>query len=126
MIVLDTHVWIWWNAAPKNLSRIATNALARATSIGVSAVSCWELTLLISKGRLSLDRDLLEWMTDALAVPRVELLPLTPAVAVRAMNLELHGDPGDRLIAATANLHDAVLVTKDEKLRTHSVVRTLW
>lgn len=64
----------------------------------------WELALLVEKERLSLDRELLEWVRDALAVPRVELLAMTPSEVATAHQPRgaLAGDPGDRLIVATA------------------------
>jgi PIN domain nuclease of toxin-antitoxin system len=84
--------------------------------------------MLVAKKRIRLDREVLAWMNEALAQERVSLLPLTPAVAAMGMNLgmSLHGDPGDQLIAATAILEGAVLVTRDEKLRGCSAVRTVW
>ncbi len=99
MIVLDTHAWIFMVDDPKRLGRAARRVIAKADRIGVPAVSMWELALLVEKGRLSLDRDLLEWMRDALGQERVELLPLTPAVVATAHQLRgaLDGDPGDRL-----------------------------
>lgn len=126
MILLDTHVWIWWLSAPSMLSKAAATALRKAGAIGVSAVSCWELTLLIKRGRLTLDRPALEWITAGLSDSRVSLLPLSPAVAVTAMDLDLHGDPGDRLIAATALAFNCALVTRDEKLRNAMFLRTVW
>ncbi len=69
----------------------------------------------------------LAWMDDALEAEDIELLPLTPAVAVASAQLgKFRGDPADRLIVATALTHGAVLVTKDERIRELSVVKTLW
>jgi PIN domain nuclease of toxin-antitoxin system len=68
----------------------------------------------------------LEWVDGALEEDRLELLPLTPAVATLGSGLELHGDPGDRIIAATALLTGAALVTKDEKLQGYGPLKTVW
>lgn len=128
MIVLDTHAWIFLADDPKRLGRSARRELSRADRLGVAAVSLWELTLLVEKRRLSLDRELLPWIQDALADPRLELLPLTPAVVSMAHQLRgaLDGDPGDRLIVATAVVEGAKLVTKDARIADSGVVSVVW
>ena len=97
MIVLDTHAWIFLADDPKRLGQGARRAIAKAERLGVAAVSLWELAVLVEKRRLLLDRDLLPWIQDALGDPRLELLPLTPAVVVTAHQLRgaLDGDPAD-------------------------------
>ena len=128
MIVLDTHAWIWWAAEPTRLSAAARRALDDEAVRGVCAVSVWELAVLVARGRLVLDRDIAVWVDDALAMPGVELLPLTPAIAIAAggASLNLHGDAADRMIAATALVHRAPLVTKDERLRAVEALDTVW
>ena len=128
MIVLDTHAWIWWVSDPARLGRVARREIDRAKRIGVPAICCLEVATLAARGRISLDRPPLQWMHDALALPRVDLLALTPAVAVKAAELPalFPGDPADRLIAATAILDSALLITKDERMRESPTVRTAW
>ena len=127
MIVLDTHAWIRVVSAPAKLGKEGRLALRRKTPLGVSAISCWELSMLSTRGRIELDRDPVTWMEDSFQSLGIELIPLTPAVAVLAAELQgLHGDPADRLIVATALAHGAALLTRDEKLRASDVVRTLW
>jgi PIN domain nuclease of toxin-antitoxin system len=127
VIVLDTHAWIWAASDPTRLGREARRILARDRARGVAAISCWEVAVLVARGRIELDRDPVTWMEDALAGLGVDLLPLTPAVAAASAQLAgFHGDPADRLIVATALTHGAVLVTKDDRIRGHRVVRTAW
>jgi PIN domain nuclease of toxin-antitoxin system len=126
LIVLDTHAWIWLASDPKRLSRRAANEIQRAKRIAISAISLWETAMLVRKGRIELDRGLLEWVEGALDSTKAEILPLTPAVAAVGSELELHGDPGDRIIAATALLAAATLVTKDEHLRRYDALKTVW
>ena len=97
MIILDTHAWIWWLSVPENLSKAAERDIRSAKRIGISAISCMEVATLVERRRIDLDRDPLEWMNDALDLPRIELLPLSPAVAVKASSLDgdFHGDPAD-------------------------------
>jgi PIN domain nuclease of toxin-antitoxin system len=95
--------------------------------VGIAAISCWEVAMLVEKARLDLDRDVLVWVQQALAQPRCTLLPLTAEVAVAAARLGSEGsDPADRLIAATAISQRAALVTKDQRLRRSKHLQTIW
>ena len=84
--------------------------------------------MLVEKGRISLDRAPLQWIEDALSIHRLELVPLTPAVAARSTQLgdAFHGDPADRMIAATALIERATLVTKDGLLQEFAPLKTVW
>ena len=128
MIVLDTHAWIFLADDPKRLGKAARRAIAKADRIGVAAISLWELAMLVEKRRFSLDRELLPWMQEALADPRLELLPLTAAVVATAHQLRgaLDGDPGDRIITATALVEGAKLVTKDTRITDSGLVSVVW
>ncbi len=128
MIVADTHAWVWFASSPDRLSPVARRAIDEADRIGVSPISCWEVATLVRKGRLALDRDVLLWTRQALALPRIELLPISPQVAVTAAEFddEFPGDPADRLIAATALAFHSVLLTKDRRLGRTRRVSCLW
>lgn len=128
MIVLDTHAWIWWAASPGRLSSRARAAIDSSGAIGVAAISVWELAMLVAKKRLELDRDVLAWARQALALPRVALLPLTPEIAVASCALPegFAGDPADRIIVSTAREIGAAVVSKDARLRGLGSVKTVW
>ncbi|MBI3465771.1 MAG: type II toxin-antitoxin system VapC family toxin [Planctomycetes bacterium] len=128
MIVLDTHAWIWWVGNPKKLSQAARRSIADAREIAVAASSCWEIAMLVEKDRLELDRDVLVWIRQALALPKVIFAPLSPEIAVAAARLgdEFPGDPADRMIVATALDRKSTLVTKDRRLRSFQAVTTVW
>jgi PIN domain nuclease of toxin-antitoxin system len=127
VIVLDTHVWIWWTSSPSSLSKRARAALERDDELLVPAICCWEVAMLVAKKRLELDRDVLVWLRQALAQPRIELAPLTVEIAARSAELgEFHGDAADRLIVATAVQQRAVLVSKDERVRSTELVDVVW
>lgn len=126
--MIDTHVWVWHESNPEKLSERATSAIREASMVGVSAISCWEIPMLVERARLSLDRDVLVWLKQALAQPRIRLLPVTPEIGVASSTLgpDFHGDPADRLIAAATLLHKAKLVTKDRRLRDATQIPTVW
>ena len=127
LILLDTHVWVWWTYDPVRLSPSARRAIDETEEAGVSAISCWELAMLITKGRMRLDRDVLDWIRQALANPRAKLLNLTPEIAVAAARLpNFHADPADRMIVATALEHRVPIVTKDSLIRSFDRVQSIW
>lgn len=115
MIVLDTHVWYWWACDQQaRLSASLLEALAVAPRIGVSAVSCFEIAHALRRGRIELPLPLRDWFVEALDRSQVDLLPLTPAVAARAVELtDKHRDPFDRIIIATAVELDGRLASLD-------------
>jgi PIN domain nuclease of toxin-antitoxin system len=120
-LLLDTHVLIWLTDGDKQLGVRARAALRHAYSEDVALISAatpWEIALLVSKGRLKLGRDVLDWVQRALAVPGVQLAPLEPEIAVDSTRLpwEAHGDPADRILVATARHWGATLVTADRAL----------
>ena len=117
MILLDTHAAIWLviDGLGKQSQRIADKALAD-DRLAVSAFSFWELGMLIAKRRLRAVKSAGELRAKLLAAG-IRELPLTGEIAILAAELEaLHGDPADRIIAATAIAHDATLVTADANL----------
>lgn len=128
MIVLDTHAWIWWADESSRLSARARGAMSQADTLGVCAISCWEVAMLVAKGRLRLDRDPLAFIHQALALPRVQLLPLTPEISVGAARIpsESLADPADRMIAATALEAGVGVVSKDGRLRGLRDLKTIW
>ena len=88
MIVLDTHAWIWWVGESPDLSRRAKQAIAKADEIGVHAISCWEVAMLVSRKRLGLSMDVDDWIGEALRYPKV-----TPCRSNRAPPFWPHGSP---------------------------------
>ncbi len=129
MIVLDTHVWIWWTLDTGRLSDAQRRAIEdnEGDLIGVSAISCWEIAKLCEYRRLELPVELSEWFATALAYPGVSLLGITPEVAVESTRLPsgFHRDPADQIIVATARINACDLVTSDEKIAKYPHVETV-
>ena len=122
LLVLDTHVWIWLvNGGPERLLGGASDAIRRASAdlaLAVSAISVWEIAMLESNGRLQLQMDCLEWVSEATRRVGLRIVPLSPEIAVASTRLpgKLNGDPSDRIIAATTRHEGAILVTRDRSL----------
>jgi PIN domain nuclease of toxin-antitoxin system len=120
-VLLDTHALLWWQADVDRLSPKVVRAIESALRILVSPISIWELTMLIEKGRISLDRPTNVWVVDFLATERVEVAELMPPVAIGAGELSgFHGDPADRIIVATAKSLRVPLLSKDDKIHTYA------
>src|SRR4051812_27558582 len=117
MIVLDTHVWLWWMSADARLSVSHAEMIEQrgASGIGISVMSCWEVAMLVSRKRIALAVPARQWIDDALTHPHAELLQLTPSIAVDAVQLPdpMHKDPIDRILVATAREFDCPLLTMD-------------
>ncbi len=122
LLLLDTHVWWGYLQGDENhaspSARLAADSAATAGRLRVSSISVWELAMLEAKGRVRMTEDCLSWVRDALALPGVDLVPLSPDIAVASTRLpgDFHGDPADRILVATARALGATLVTKDRKI----------
>ncbi|MEP6603626.1 MAG: type II toxin-antitoxin system VapC family toxin [Spartobacteria bacterium] len=130
MVLLDTHVWVWWMLGQKELPRSERDqltALARHRPPLLSDVSLWEVQMMYSKKRLPLEIPFDQWLQEATQPTVVHLLRITPAVALKLADLpdNFHGDPADRIIVATALVHDVPLLTHDRKIQRAKVV-PLW
>jgi PIN domain nuclease of toxin-antitoxin system len=130
VILLDTCTLIFDALTPQRLSKVARKALDRGEAEGALAcadISLWEIAMLVSKDRLDPGTDSATFCRLVLDARAVRVLPITPEIAMESTRLDLpHGDPADRLIAATAGVHGAILVTVDERLRDSRAVKTLW
>ena len=131
MIVLDTHVWLWWVSNPENLSSAAYKSISLATQeklVYISSISAWEVAMLVRKGRLQLSIDSRDWVRKSEALPFVNFVPVDNTIALRSVNLpgDFHDDPADRLIVATAMTLGGELVTKDKKILQYEEVQTIW
>lgn len=131
MIVLDTHVWIWWVSSPACLSETAKRTIDEAVTeknIFISSISAWEVAILVSRGRLELTMSAADWVAASESLAFFNFVPVNNSIAVKSAQLPgaLHNDPADRIIIATAVSLGAVLVTKDEKIRNYPHVETAW
>lgn len=129
-VLLDTHALLWWKAGDRLPVTVAA-LLQDAAEILVSPVSCWEVGMLVARGRVKLDRPTTVWVADILADDHVGLAALTRAAAVAAAELTgFHGDPADRMLVATAMQLRVPIVTKDRLIHDYAADRAdllaLW
>ena len=125
--LLDTSVWIWSASNPEKLSRRAAAALGEPGAIfGLCAISLWEIAKKVEKGKLQLDRPVLDWIRNALP-DSIQVLPITPEIAVASTQLKnFHNDPADQLIVATAQSHGLTLLASDKLIRQGDLAKTVW
>lgn len=129
--LLDTHVWIWWAAKPERLSYGARDVLQSNGPhhrLLLSTISIWEFCKLVEKKRLMITCSPGEWITEALRMPGLETIPITPETACESISLPdcPVTDPADQIIAATARTTGAVLITADSRLLNYPHLRTIW
>jgi len=123
-LLLDTHIWLWWFREPDRLGRRVLRELYDPESeIWLSPMSTWEALTLHYKGKIRIKEGLTEWLARATAGTREA--PFTHEIALVARELDMHQDPADRIIAATAQVLDLVLVTADQRLLGLGTVRTM-
>lgn len=126
MIVIDTHIWIWWIAGDVRLKPNWKTLLETADQVGVSAVSCFEMAWLVRHRRVEIPMPLRDWFHAALEGSEIQVLPLTPEVAETAAFLpEHHRDPQDRIIIATAISSSAQLLSADTRFKEYTELSEL-
>ena len=114
-LLLDTHIWIWSQEQPRRLGRRIREELDNEDNeLWLSPISTWELLMLHRKGKIRLDRDPALWIAESTSL--LFEASLTHEIVVVAEKLQLHADPADRFLAATAKVLGLTLVTADRKL----------
>jgi PIN domain nuclease of toxin-antitoxin system len=119
-LLLDTHVWLWWQAGDARLGAHAKQLLQRATEVRFSAASAWEIAIKVAIGKLTLpvDADIAAELSYNGFLP----LPVEIAHADDVRRLPLHHrDPFDRLLVAQARLEALTLVTADRQLAAYGI-----
>ena len=133
MIVLDTHALIWWVNGDSKLSARARKVIESEMTVDggkilVSAITAWEIAMLVNKNRLVLTMDLIEWLDTVRSIDAVQFVPVDNELAIQSVQLpgDFHLDSADRMITALARHYSAMLVTNDDKIRNYRHVKTIW
>ena len=128
MIILDTHIFIWWVERNPQLTESQFDLIEnyRTDGLGISVISCWEIAKLVEKQRLGLNIPVEDWLTQALAYPDIVLIDLTIPIIVQSTKLvNFHQDPADQIIVATAKVYNCPLFTLNRKILDYPHVTTL-
>lgn len=132
MILLDTHALLWWVSDPKRIpakaTRLVDAAVRAGEQIAVCSISIWEIAMLVSRGRLTLNVATDVWVGRVESLPFLTFAPVDNRVALRSVNLDgfPNRDPADRMIAATAIEMGATLITADARLLAYKPVKAVW
>ena len=122
-LLLDTHIALWLDSGDERLGTRSRQTIEAAWNGGgrlfFSAVSTWEIAVLVDKGFIELDLPVAAWIDRFVGKPGLEVVPLDPKAAALGYNLgDLdHRDPADRLLIASAIGLGCALVTHDDRIR---------
>jgi PIN domain nuclease of toxin-antitoxin system len=123
-LLLDTHIWLWFFQGSGRLAKATAKQLRDSENeLWLSPVSTWEAATLHRKGRIAIHESLADWL-HRMTIGMHEA-PLTHEISIASSLLDLHEDPADRLIVATAQILDLTLVTADDRLLGLGKIRTL-
>ena len=131
MILLDTCVLVWDALQQEQLSDRAIRAVKRADDRGnliMSDISNWEVAMLVNRGSLQIDTSASVLLNLYLRSRNISVMPITPEIAELSVGFDhsLNKDPADRIIAATALLNNARIVTADGNMRGNKLLDTIW
>jgi PIN domain nuclease of toxin-antitoxin system len=132
MIAIDTHVLVWLATGARQM--ISRKGMKRITEelqngeIWVSAISAWEIAMLVERERLVLSLDVDSWLGKINEIDAIRFQAVNNKIAIESVRLpgEFHKDPADRIIVATARTMGLALITADEKIQAYPHVNTIW
>ena len=132
MIAIDTHALVWLATGARQM--ISKKAMKRITEeldrgeIWVSAISAWEIAMLVERERLILSLDVESWLGKINEIDAIRFQPVNNKIALESVRLpgEFHKDTADRIIVATARTMALALITADEKIHAYPHVKTIW
>lgn len=128
-LLLDTHTWLWYVNGDRTLkpkARTLINQAAFNQTLFISAISTWEIAMLEAKQRIQLSMPTLQWIQSAIDNLPLQVIHLTPEITVESCQLlDMHGDPADRLIVATARVENLTLLTRDKNIQAYAKAKHL-
>ncbi len=128
MILLDTHIFIWWIDDSPRLSKRYRQIIEERQNdgLGISIYSCWEIAKLVEYGKLELKFSIDDWLEISLSHPNISSIDLSIPVIIKSTQLPgFHKDPADQIIVATSIISGIPLLTADEKIIAYPDVITL-
>lgn len=129
MIILDTHIWVWYVQGDERFREEQRELVLSQESneIGICSISFWEVAKAVELHRLYFSMPIYVWLETELNYPGISLLPLTARIAVESTQLPgiFHKDPFDQLMVATARIYDVLLVTADAPILNYRQIKLL-
>lgn len=132
MIVLDTHVLIWFINSPEKLSEKVRKRInleiKKSDNILISSISIWEIYLLVKKGKLKFTVDVDTWIEKVEKLDFLRFVSINNKIAAKSVTLPgtFHNDPADRIIVSTALQEGATLITSDSRILKYSHIQSMW
>lgn len=130
MLLLDTHAWIWSYSATKLLSDKVKKLIKKTHTDQrcIASISIWEFAMMVTKGRINVKIDPKRWLDNAINNTGLKVIELSPEITMESCSLpgQFHKDPADRIIVATARVHNLTLLTKDRKIFDYPHVKAIW
>lgn len=117
-VLLDTHVWLWWNTDPERIGTAARRQIADSRNeVFLSAASVWEMSIKRRLGKLPLPESVASYVARRLIADNIAALPISVEHAAAVETLEpLHRDPFDRLLLVQARHEGLRLLTVDDQI----------
>lgn len=121
MLLLDTHIWIWWQTLAPEFTQTHQKLIDDSEFLAVSQISIWEIAKLVEKNRLNFTVPLKEWLEIALSHSKLKVISLNTDIIIESTQLPkpFHQDPADQLIVATARVLNIPLLTEDKKIQVY-------
>lgn len=128
MVLLDTCVLLWLASEQSALTeRVKKTLLDHAGNLYISSISAFEIAIKVKKGKMELPLPPTEWIQDALRLHGIEEIPVNAEIAAASATLpDIHNDPCDRIILATARVHNMPIVTADKTIPQYPGIETVW
>ena len=128
MLLLDTHALVWLASSQRHLSaRVRQSIRQNPDELYLSSISALEIAILHKRERLTLPLPPSEFVDRALQQHGIHEVPLDWRIAIASASLpDIHNDPFDRIIIATARLHGLKILTKDRVIPQYPEVKVIW
>jgi PIN domain nuclease of toxin-antitoxin system len=127
LILLDTHIWVWWVNKSGDLKPQQLEILNKAIDSGlfISVISVWEVAKLVEYNRLKLSISIDDWLDKALKYPGINKVELSNEIIIQSTRLkgDFHKDPADQIIVATSNIIGVPLLTADDKILSYPYIK---
>ena len=122
-VLLDTHVFLWWNIDDPRLSKKARAVMSNpGNTLILSVASAWEIAIKVQAGKLRLPSDAAAYVEDRAAHNYMEILPIQLKHAVELHSLPLHHrDPFDRILIVQSLIEGLPIMTADQHFRSYAV-----